>query len=256
VPELPEVETIARTLAPHIEGRVIESAEFPGRRVRPEPVPELGGRVVRAVRRYGKQIVWELGRGCLRFELRMTGLLLWRPTTGAYTRAVFHFADGAVCFDDVRQFGSVRHVAEFPSHLGPDPLVISSGEFARRISERRRQIKPLLLDQHFLRGLGNIYVDESLHRARIPPTAIATTLSAARVERLRVAIRQILKAAIAAGVSSISDYMDAEGRSGRYQLQHQVYGRAGQACPECGMPIRRVVVAQRGTHYCPRCQRR
>jgi formamidopyrimidine-DNA glycosylase len=255
VPELPEVETIVRTLAPHIDGRSIKSAEFPGRRVRPDPVPNLNGEVVRAVRRYGKQIVWELDGGYLHFQLRMTGLLLWRTTPGAYTRAVFRFPGGAVCFDDIRQFGSVRYEAEFPDHLGPDPLTLPPSDFARRLSERRRRIKPVLLDQHVVRGLGNIYVDEVLHRARIHPTVIAATLSRARIERLRVAIREVLEAAIAAGGSSISDYVDAEGRPGSYQQQHQVYGRAGQPCAVCSAPIRRVVVAQRGTHYCPRCQR-
>jgi formamidopyrimidine-DNA glycosylase len=185
----------------------------------------------------------------------MTGLLLWRSTPGAYTRAIFRFAGGAVCFDDIRQFGSVRYAAEFPHHLGPDPLTLSPLDFARLLSKRRRQIKPLLLDQHVLRGLGNIYVDEALHRARIHPTLAAATLSPARAGRLRVAIRQVLEAAIAAGGSSISDYVDADGHPGSYQRQHQAYGRAGQPCPACATAIRRVVVAQRGTHYCPKCQR-
>lgn len=232
------------------------AAEFLGRRVRLGEIPELEGRIVRAVTRYGKQVAWELDRGWLLFQLRMTGLLLWRGGCGPYTRARFLFPEGTVRFDDIRQFGSVRYLDARPDFLGPDPLEITELDFARRLRARRRQIKPLLLDQLFLRGIGNIYGDEALHLAGIKPTVRASRLSTARCGRLLAAIRQILQAAISAGGSSVSDYLDAAGRPGLYQNDHRVYGKAGLPCPACGTTILRLVVAQRGTHVCPRCQRR
>jgi formamidopyrimidine-DNA glycosylase len=127
-------------------------------------------------------------------------------------------------------------------------------EFAARLAARRGRIKPLLLNQAVLRGLGNIYVDESLFRARIHPLASVARLAPLRVRRLHAAIQEVLRAAVEAGGSSISDYVDADGRAGSFQVQHQVYGREGAPCPRCGTAIRRIVVGQRGTHYCPGCQ--
>ncbi len=255
MPELPEAETIARTLARRIEGRRIAGADLYSARAAPEGLPETAGRMVKRVRRYGKQILWELDRGLLRFELRMTGLLVWRSEPGPYTRARFRFASGAVCFDDVRQFGSVRWSAGGLPPLGPDALEIPAGEFLQRLAGRRARIKPLLTDQRFLRGLGNIYADEILHRARIHPLAPAASLGEARARRLHAAMREVLAEAIALGGSSISDYVDAEGRRGRFQQRHRVYGREGAPCPACGARIRRIAVAGRGTWLCPRCQR-
>jgi len=146
-------------------------------------------------------------------------------------------------------------VPERLARLGPDAFEISAEEFAARLKDRRGSIKPLLLNQRFLRGLGNIYCDEALFRAGIHPLAVAARLSRARVGRLHAAIQEVLGEAIASGGSSISDYVDAEGRRGWFQMQHRVYGKEGEPCPSCGAPIRRIVVAQRGTHYCPRCQR-
>jgi len=255
MPELPEAQTIARTLAPHIEDRRLEAVEILSARAAPEPLAELAGRTVKRVRRYGKQILWELDDGLLRFELRMTGLLRWRAEPGPYTRARFHFASGVVAFDDIRQFGSVRWSAgELPA-LGPDALEIPAVEFVRRLAGRRARIKPLLTDQRFLRGLGNIYADEILHRARIHPLAPAAGRGEARARRLHAAMGEVLAEAIALGGSSISDYADAEGRPGRFQQRHRVYGREGAPCAACGARIRRIVVAGRGTWLCPRCQR-
>jgi formamidopyrimidine-DNA glycosylase len=120
---------------------------------------------------------------------------------------------------------------------------------------RRSSLKPLLLNQHVLSGLGNIYVDEALHRARIHPLAVAARLGKTRMLRLHGAVAEVLAEALAAGGSSISDYVDAEGRRGWFQMEHRVYGREGEPCPACETRIRRIVVAQRGTHFCPRCQR-
>jgi formamidopyrimidine-DNA glycosylase len=254
VPELPEAETIARTLAPHIEGRRILEVRFLSKRARRGPFPRLEGRVVCAARRYGKRIEIELDDGFLVFELRMTGLLRWRGAPEAHTRAWFRFEHGLLCFDDVRQFGSVAWRQGPPGGLGPDAVGVTADELAGRLEGRRAQLKRLLLDQHFLRGLGNIYADEVLHRAGLHPARTTAGLDKPSVARLHKAMREVLREAIAHGGSSISDYVDTDGRKGGYQFLHRVYGREGKPCGSCGGPIRRIVVAQRGTHYCPRCQ--
>ncbi len=255
MPELPEAETIARTLAPHLEGRRIVEARFFSTRVHRGSPPQLAGRKVRRVGRYGKQVLLELDKGVLIFRLGMTGALLWRGSPGPYTRALLTLDKGAMCFDDIRQFGSMCWLERAPDELGPDPLEISEEAFGQRLRRRRSQIKRLLLDQHFLRGIGNIYADEMLFRARIHPKARASRLSAERARRLHRAMVEVLTLAIEKAGSSISDYVDAEGRSGSFQLLHQVYGKQGRPCPACGAPIRKTLVAQRGTHYCPKCQR-
>jgi formamidopyrimidine-DNA glycosylase len=188
----------------------------------------------------------------------MTGSLLWNAEPGPHARAVFELDAGRLVYDDPRQFGRIelgRSLPERAARLGPDALAATPDEFAARLAGRRGRIKPLLLDQAFLRGLGNIYADEALFRARIHPLAAASRLGPARVARLYQAIQDVLRAAVAAGGSSVSDYVDAEGRAGFFQVQHQVYGREGDPCTRCGAPIRRIVVTQRGTHYCPKCQR-
>ena len=158
-------------------------------------------------------------------------------------------------YDDPRQFGKIEWNPARVARLGPEPLEITLRGVSRAIAAQGR-IKPLLLNQAFLAGLGNIYVDETLFAAGIHPLASAARISAARAAKLHQAIREILSAAIAAGGSSISDYVDAEGRRGWFQVSHQAYGREGEPCSRCGTPIRKIVVAQRGTHYCPKCQKR
>jgi len=218
-------------------------------------MPEPTGRTIRQVRRYGKQVVLELDSGFLVIDLRMTGLLLWRDEARPHTRAYLRFAKGTLWFDDIRQFGSIRWRRTSPDHLGPDPLEISETEFADRLSRRRRLLKPLLTDQRFLRGLGNICADEILFRAGIAPHSRSERLRQ-RAGRLHAAMRETLLEAIEAGGSTIRDFRDANGRPGRFQLQHRVYGKTGQECTVCGGLIARIVMGQRGTHYCPRCQRR
>jgi len=255
VPELPEVETIVRTLRPHIVGREIIRANFYTARVCPNGLPKLTNRKVEQVLRYGKLVVFALDAGFLLIELRMTGLLIWRDTAGPPTRARFQFSHGTLCFDDIRQFGSIRWQQAFPNHLGPDPLEISEQELTARLCDRRRLLKPLLTDQRFLRGLGNICVDEILFRAGIHPQATAASLRR-RAQRLHQSMREMLEEAIDAGGSTIRDFRDANGRPGGFQLLHRVYGKTGMPCPACGNPIERTIVGQRGTHYCPRCQKR
>jgi len=255
MPELPEAETIARTLGPHVSGNRIIGVRFLSARAHRGRPFTLAGRLIRGVRRHGKTVLLELDEGTLAVHLGMTGKLLPGGTPGPYTRAVFTLDKGAIRFDDVRQFGFLRLLEEPSGELGPDALDLPLVEFAALFPGRRGALKPLLLNQAFLRGIGNIYADEILFRARIHPRTAASRLGSARIRRLHEAIQKVLAEAIAAGGSSISDYVDAEGRKGSFQFLHRVYRKTGQPCPACGAPIRRIVVAQRGTHYCPRCQR-
>ncbi len=262
MPELPEVETILRSLRPRAAGRRILDARFFSRLAlegKPERAASLlRGRIIRGIERRGKFLVLDLDGVTLTIHLGMTGKLLWDGAPGPYTRARFWLEGGELLYDDVRQFGRIEVGEKVPARverLGPDPLAIPEAEFAGCLRSRRGRIKPLLLNQAFLSGLGNIYADEALFRARIHPCASAARLSATRARRLHQAIREVLEAAIRSGGSSISDYVDAEGRAGWFQVEHQVYGRAGQPCSVCGSAIRRIVLAQRGTHYCPKCQR-
>jgi formamidopyrimidine-DNA glycosylase len=262
LPELPEVETVVRSIASHLAGRTIERAELYSRRVTrgglTRTARRLTGRVIQQVRRRGKQIFADLDRGVLYIHLGMTGKLLWNGAPGKYTRALFELDKGLLLYDDIRQFGRVEFYETLPKLLervGPDALSVSLPEFRARLAGRRGPIKALLLNQSFVAGVGNIYADEMLFAAGIHPRAKAGSISAKRAERLHAQLLTVLQAAIEHRGSSISDYVDAAGERGRFQDMHAVYGRAGQPCPRCGTAIRRIVVAQRGTHYCARCQR-
>ena len=171
---------------------------------------------------------------------------------------MFELDRGLLVYDDIRHFGRIEWSAgllERAAALGPDALEIALEDFRKLLEERHSRIKPLLLNQKFLRGMGNIYTDEALFEARINPLRWRASLSKQRAARLHRAMVDILETAIRLKGSSISDYVDADGQKGSFQLQHQVYGRAGERCPICGTAIRRIVVGQRGTHYCPKCQR-
>ncbi len=262
MPELPEVETVVRSLAPKLTGRRIVHAHFSSRFVVRQDFKELAARVrnqrIHSVTRHGKFIVLALDRGVLSIHLGMTGKLLFNADPGPYARAVFDLDRGLLVYDDVRHFGRIEWSLQLPERagsLGPDALAIALPEFLARLKKRHSRIKPLLLNQTFLRGLGNIYTDEALWEARIHPCTIASRLSKARATRLHASIIDILRAAILSKGSSISDYVDADGNRGSFQLMHQVYGRAGEQCSRCATLIRRIVVSQRGTHYCPHCQR-
>ncbi len=262
MPELPEVETVVRTLAPKLTGRRIVDARFSSRHVVRQNFSRLRAQVrnqtVRSVRRHGKFIVLELEDGFLTIHLGMTGKLLLDSEPGAYARAIFELDRGQLVYDDIRHFGRIewsRGLLERAAALGPDALDIPLNDFLKLLKKRHARVKPLLMNQRFLRGMGNIYTDEALFQARIHPRAIASSLSKARASELHRAMADILTAAIRSKGSSISDYVDADGERGSFQLQHQVYGRAGDPCVICGTAIRRIVVGQRGTHYCPKCQR-
>ena len=265
MPELPEVETVVRTLRPALAGRRIERASFTSKFVTPGDRAVLAkhvrGRTVRGIRRHGKFILIELvsatgSSGTLSIHLGMTGRLLVNAPPTTHTYGVFVLDDGSkLHYDDPRQFGRIEWAPARVAKLGPDALGIPLEDFLKALRARSSKIKPLLLNQNFVAGLGNIYVDEALFRAGIRPLAIASRVSKQRAMDLHVAIQELLTLAIAHGGSSISDYVDVEGRKGGFQNLHQVYGRAGEGCVRCGGPIKRILVAQRGTHYCPRCQR-
>ncbi len=264
MPELPEVETVARSIAPLV-GRRIVGAEFRCLRVLRGGDPDamaarLEGRRIQRIQRYGKFILIAIeGGGYLIVHLGMTGRLLLGGQPGKHTHAILTLDSGVLLYDDSRQFGRFQFSEGFPeriARLGPEPLEISFPDFALALKRRKTRIKALLLNQDFLRGIGNIYADEALFRAGIHPTALAYRLRGDRPRKLYDAIGAVLREAIAAGGSSISDYVDAQGRKGFFQVQHRVYQREGQPCLNCGKAIRRILVAQRSSHYCPACQKR
>ena len=259
MPELPEVETIVRGLAPRLLGRRVVAAEVTCARVLRGDPGIVVGQTIRAVRRHGKFIVFDFaGPAAMCIHLGMTGKLLLDAEPGAHTHGVFTLDRGVLLYDDIRQFGRIECSTTLSprlQRLGPDPLSLDAAAFIAKLRRHRAMVKPLLLNQAFLCGMGNIYTDEALFRAGIHPRAIASKLSRPRAARLLQAMQEVLQESIASGGSSISDYVDADGRKGGFQLQHRVYGREGEPCVSCGRPVRRILVAQRGTHFCPRCQK-
>ena len=264
MPELPEVETVARSLAPHLLGRRILTAEFRQQRVlRGDPgetARKLAGRTIQGINRYGKFILLELDSGGFFIvHLGMTGKLLLNGEIDKHTHAILQLDRGLLLYRDARQFGRLEWSATIPERiakLGPDPLLVSLDDFIASLRSRKTRMKALLLNQRFLRGMGNIYADEALFRAGIHPLAKASRLRRDRAGKLRDAIREVLAEAIEKRGSSIADYVDAAGQKGSFQLLHRVYRRTGQPCVNCGKPVRRILVTQRGTHFCPNCQKR
>ena len=262
MPELPEVETVVRSVAHHLLGERILSVSLSSSRVtrgdRDSTIQALTGATIRSIRRHGKQILVTLDHGLLYIHLGMTGNLLWNAVPGKHARAVFELSNGLLVYNDIRQFGRVEFYAEHPAHLaraGPDALQLDAPTFFARLRTRKGPIKPLLLNQSFLSGVGNIYADEALYLARIHPRTPAARISRSRAEQLHARIQEILRLAIQHRGSSISNHVDACGEPGGFQQMHAVYGKAGEPCSRCGSPIRRIVLGQRGTHYCARCQR-
>jgi formamidopyrimidine-DNA glycosylase len=262
VPELPEVETVVRTLRPALTGRRILNAEFVGLRVLRglphETAQALAGQRVRSIERHGKFIAIKLERGYLVVHLGMTGKLLIDAERTKWTHAIFTLDRGVLLYDDPRQFGRIEYGVDLPERvraLGPEPLEVTLDEFAQRLKQRRSPIKAVLLNQSVVRGVGNIYADEALFRAGVHPKRIAASLRKDRVEKVYLAMREVLAEAIESRGSSVSNYVDAEGRKGSFQLSHRVYRRTGEPCVNCATAIRRIVLVQRGTHFCPKCQR-
>ena len=262
MPELPEVETVVRSIAPYLLGQKIRAVALSSHRVtrgdRTITAEALTGRTIVAVNRHGKQILVQLDRGLLYIHLGMTGNLLWNATPGKFSRAIFELERGVLVYNDIRQFGRVEFYNELPALLtrvGPDALLLEAAAFCARLKQRKGPIKTLLLNQGFLSGVGNIYADEALFAAGIHPRTPANRISRKRAAALHAQIYAILRMAIEHRGSSIANHVDGYGTPGAFQQLHAVYGRGGEPCLRCGKQIKRIVLGQRGTHYCPRCQR-
>jgi formamidopyrimidine-DNA glycosylase len=284
MPELPEVETIARGLAKRVTGDVIESVWL-GQK--PEVLKSsavqiaatLEGTKIRAVRRVGKHIVFDLERDRKPSKSRkvkagnsltlnaqwivhlgMSGRLQVceaEAEAAKHTHAILKLASGReLRFVDPRRFGrlSVAPAGDFDAG-GVEPLEVELDKFTSLFRGRKGPIKSALLNQKLLRGVGNIYADESLFRAEIRPRRRGASISREQFGRLFLSVREVLTEAIKLGGSSISDYVDAEGEEGFFQLQHRVYGREGEPCLVCKTPIKRIVIGGRSSHYCPKCQK-
>ncbi|MFL7811920.1 MAG: bifunctional DNA-formamidopyrimidine glycosylase/DNA-(apurinic or apyrimidinic site) lyase [Anaerolineae bacterium] len=270
MPELPEVETIVRELRPHVVGQTILDASVDWARILADPAEDIEafrrgvrGRRIEEVWRRGKFVALTLSDGHYLFiHLRMSGRLTLTPTgRPEHLRIRFSLSAGELYFYCQRKFGRVWLVTDpvqVIGDLGPEPLSpdLTAGEFAGLLSRRRGTIKPLLLNQRFIAGLGNIYVDEALYRARLHPCRTADSLSSEEVERLYVAIREVLSQALDHhGTTFDGIFVRPQGEEGRQQEGLLVYGQAGRPCVRCGTPIERIVVGGRGTHICPHCQR-
>ena len=269
MPELPEVETIANGVNRRVRGETILSAWFssypqPFKTPPDEMASALPGMKIAQVRRVGKHIVMDLEsrageRRQWLVHLGMTGQLLVSAAEvprRPHTHAVLSLASGReLRFVDARRFGRLA-LLDIP-FIGPgrEPLTISKADFAALFRGRKLSIKAALLNQSLLHGVGNIYADESLFRAGIRPRRQAGRLTHTELGRLRTALIDVLKHAIKLGGSSVSDYVDAEGIAGFFQLHHNVYSRTGEPCRVCKTPIQRIVVGGRSTHFCPSCQK-
>jgi len=285
MPELPEVETIARGLARRVTGDVIESVWIGSK---PEPLKSPASEIARIlesariadVRRIGKHIVFDLEKTRREpsparksrpkilknvattsqwiVHLGMTGrMLACHPDDPVekHTHLIAKLSSGReLRFVDPRRFGRLSVTRSFQAP-GFEPLEVELDRFAKLFRGRKTPIKSALLNQKLLSGVGNIYADEALFRAGIRPRRRAASLSNEHLRRLYLALQEVLKEAIDLGGSSISDYVDADGREGFFQLQHRVYGREGEPCLVCQTPIKRIVIAGRSSHYCPKCQR-
>jgi formamidopyrimidine-DNA glycosylase len=273
MPELPEVETVARGLRAVLPGRRILGVRLGKTDFIEDPAAmerDLPGCRISAVRRHGKFLILELqparpDDSCqsLLIHLGMTGQIVTcapEIPVPPHTHVFLTLDDGReLRYTDIRRFGRMRIVSNGEhestlNKLGLDPLEATEAEFIAKLQGRRARIKALLLDQRVLRGMGNIYTDESLWRARIHPMRLGASLKVRELRKLYRAVQQVLREAIRLRGSSISDYVDSDGERGGFQLRHRVYQRTGKKCFRCKTTIRRAIVAGRSSHFCPRCQ--
>jgi formamidopyrimidine-DNA glycosylase len=276
MPELPEVETVARGLQREVAGQKIlgvtlSKTDFIDN---PEALErELPGRTIVRVERYGKFMLLRLSSNHSNAEAEESALLVHLGMTGSlapqavsapqrkHTHVVMQLGDGReLRYVDPRRFGRMAYLSGEPllqelQRFGADPLEADLPEFIARIRQRKSRIKALLLDQSVLRGVGNIYADESLWKAKIHPAQLGSRLNRQQLKELYGVLQTILKKAILLRGSSISDFLDADGEPGEYQQHHRVYGREGRHCFRCKAIIRRIIVAGRSSYFCPNCQK-
>jgi len=270
MPELPEIETFRQRFlnrtakSPSLVGRIITGVDLLWEPTLAEPTldafrTQAVGQTIRDINRRGKYLLIKLDNGTIAFHLRMSGDLLVEsssdPAAKHHRMMIILDETDRLAFNDTRKFGRVwftRDIDGLLSHLGPEPLddALTAEAFYTKLHSRKRVIKPLLLDQHFIAGMGNIYTDETLFHAGIHPDTKANTLTYEQAEELLVSIRRVLKEAIRRNGSSI----DWIYRGGDFQNYFQVYQRTDEPCYRCGTKIERIVVGQRGTHFCPNCQ--
>jgi formamidopyrimidine-DNA glycosylase len=270
VPELPEVETVARDLRPMVVGAQITAVrcDWP-RTIRDGDVraftDNVVGRTIEGTGRRAKLLLLELsGDWVIAIHLKMTGQLFVVPSDAPddrFVHVVFELADGReLRFRDIRKFGRIGLyvAADDPfAAIGPEPLsdAFTVAAFRKRLRARKGRLKPLLLDQSFVAGVGNIYADEALFLAGVRVTRASQRVTRQECEAIMVAVKGVLRRSIQRGGSSVSDYVRPDGTDGGFQLEHYVYARAGEPCLRCGTPVRRIVIGQRSAHYCSTCQK-
>lgn len=243
MPELPEVETIRRQLSQKIVGR------------------KLDGQKIVGVRRRAKILIIDFDDGSsLIFHLKLTGQLIFDGKPSQHTRKVFNFEDGSqLIFNDVRKFGwwkKVKETKTIEKEFGPEALTVSFDIFKKLLNQRpRAKIKPLLMDQKFIAGIGNIYSDEILFAAKVYPLRLVRTLAGKEIEKIFRNMKKILGEAIKYHGSSVEYYLDARGQKGGYLKYHKVYQKKGEKCSRCGNIIKRLRIGGRSAHFCPRCQK-
>lgn len=274
MPELPEVETVRRSLEEKLKGKAFVGVdvflEKMFRGIAPEEAAaHLNGRKITGIDRRGKYLIINLSGGAaLVIHLRMTGQLLYCPPEqekGKHTHIIFHLNNNCqLRFMDQRQFGKIHLVSARElenlsglKDLGVEPLSdgFTREFFKKELKKRRTKIKPLLLDQTFVAGIGNIYADEALFRARLNPERVASSLNPREASRLYLAIREVLIEGIENRGTSIKDYLDGDGNKGSNQNNLRVYGREGEPCLKCGRKVERKVIGGRSSHFCPKCQK-
>jgi formamidopyrimidine-DNA glycosylase len=272
MPELPEVETIKRDLQKIVLGKKITKVCVYNPMVIREPSPavfkkSLDGLVIKKILRRAKLLILELSNGsALTIHLKMTGQLVLRESLNnsegsKNSRVAFHLSGGKTLnFNDQRLFGELRLIKDwkklkFVQRLGPEPFALTYGDFSNMLSKKKTKIKPLLMDQSFISGIGNLYAAEILFRSKIAPWRSAQSLTGEEKEGLYKKIKEVLTNAITHGGSSVDDYVRLSGKPGNYRKFHRVYGREAKPCFICKSLIKRIVQGGRGTYFCPKCQR-
>lgn len=266
MPELPEIETIKREVEKNILGKKIISVAVNNPKVIKQPakndfIAGLKNTVIKKAARKGKLLILELSSGkFLTLHLKMTGQLVY-PGNAAKSRVSFYLSNGKILdFNDQRLFAELRLIDDwralkFVQNLGPEPFELSEKKFKAMLSAKKTKIKPLLMDQNFIAGIGNLYAAESLFRAKINPLRPAQSLKDQEKSLLFKKIKDVLNEAIKLGGSSVDDYVRLSGEPGNYTSRHKVYARQGKPCRICKTPIKRIKLGGRGTYFCPKCQK-